>query len=295
MKYIVICLLCLTFCNVEVLSIDDSGKATENPHPNPAHSQLYRVDDTPWEGHLKTFKKHLFTDPSASRTELQNVARKLFGEHTLAEEWVPLYFRLSREGTEHLSDLKRMSELEIRMLTDINAQTYAKQIQHHREALKHYDELEKKVEGASSVPETHEQDEQKAPPKTEKGLDTKTGYEHYEVFHELLPTDPEAARAKLTAFSALAFHGHPLTKEWEELFFRLSREKEGTIPEVTRLFELKKQMLTDHSPEKHVKEIKNLETVIKDLKSVSKLLKRQGTLDTEKIPFNFDFNMVPLK
>lgn len=270
MRYVVICFLCLTSCSIE-LSIGDSSKSTEDPHPNLAHPQPYHIDNTLWTEDLETFKKYLPTDLSAARTELQNVAKKLFGEHTLAEEWVPLYFRLSREGTEHLSDLKRVSELEIRMLTDINAQTYAKQIQHHREALKHYEELAK----------------QKEPSKTEKGSDTKTGYEHYKAFHELLPTDPEAARAELTAFSALAFHGHPLTKEWEELFFRLCREKEGTLPEVLRFFELKKQMLEDHSPEKHAKEIEHLETAIKDIKSMSKLLKRQGNLDTQKMPFNF--------
>ncbi len=289
MRYIVICLLCLTFCRIEVLSFGDSGESTEISHPNPAHSQPYGIDDTLWAEHLDTFKKRLPTDPSAARTELQNIAKKLFGKHTLAEEWVPLYFRLSREGTEHLSDLKRVSELEIRMLIDINAQTYAKQIQHHREILAHYDELAKNFEDSGRpTPETHKQEEQKEPSKTEKGLDTKTGYEHYKTFHELLPTDPSAARAELTAFSVLAFHGHPLTKEWEELFFRLSREKEATVPEMLRLFELKKQMLEDHSPEKHAKEIENLETAIKDLKSVSRLLKLQGTLDTQKMPFNFN-------
>ena len=286
MRYIVICLLWLTLYSVEVLSIGDSGKSTEPSRPNPTYSQLSRIDDTLWAKHLETFKKRLPTDSKAARAELQNVAKKLFGQHTLAEEWVPLYFRLSREGTEHLSDLKRVSELEIRMLTDINAQTYAKQIQHHQEALEHYDELAKKFEVTSPTPETHEQDEQKAPSKIEKGLDTKTGYEHYKAFHELLPANPEAARVELAAFSALAFHGHPLTKEWEELYFRLSREKEATVPEMLQLFELKKQMLEDHSPEKHVKEIENLDTVIKDLKSMSKLLKRQGNLDTQKMPFN---------
>ena len=271
MRSIAICLLCLTLCSIEVPSSGDSGKSTETPHPNSTHSQPYRINDTLWAEHLDTFKKRLPTDPSAARTELRNIAKKLFGGHTLTEEWVPLYFRLSLEGTEHLSDLKRVSELEIRMLTDVNAQTYTKQIQHHLETLEHYNELAK----------------QKEPSKTGKVSDTKTGREHYKAFHELLPTDPEAARAELTAFSTLAFHGHPLTKEWEELFFRLSREKEATVPEMLRLFELKKQMLEDHSPEKHAKEIENLETAIKDLKSMSKLLKRQGNLDTQKMSFNF--------
>lgn len=288
MKYTVICLLCLTLCSVEVLSIDDSGKVTEIPHPNSTHSRPYRIDDTLWAEHLETFKKRLPTDPLAARTELHKVAKKLFGKHTLAEEWVVLYFRLSREGTKHLSDLKRVSELEIRMLTDINAQTYAKQIQHHQEILEQYNKLAKNFEDTNPTPKTHEQDEQKVPPKTGKGSNTKTGHEHYKAFHELLPTDPEAARAELTAFSALAFHGHPLTKEWEELYFRLSREKEGTLPEAIRLFELKKQMLEDHSSEKHAKEIESLETSIRNLKSISPVLKAQGTLDTKKFPVNLN-------
>ena len=271
MRYVVICFICLTSCSIGVLPIGDSGKSTENPHSNLAHFQPYRIDDTLWAEHLNTFKKHLPTNSEAARAELHKVAKRLFGEHTLAEEWAPLYFRLSQEGTEHLSDLKRLSELEIRMLTDINVQTYAKQIQHHREALEHYDKLAKQKESS----------------KTKKDSNTKTGYEHQKAFHELLPTDPEAARAELATFSALAFHGHPLTKEWEELFFRLSREKEATVPEALRLFELKKQMLEDHSPEKHAKEIESLEASIKALKSVSKLLKLQGTLDTQKMPFNF--------
>ena len=288
MKYTIICLLYLTFCGIGVLSFGDSVESTEPLHPNPVRSQSYRVDDTLWAEHLDTFKKRVPTALATARTELQNVAKKLFGRHVLAEEWVPLYFRLSREGTEHLSDLKRVSELEIRMLSDINAQKYAKQIQHHRKMLKHYGELEKLYEGAESTLETLEQEEQKELSKPEEDSDTKTGQEHYKAFHELLPTDTEAARAELASFSALAFHGHPLTKEWEGLFFRLSREKEATFPEVIRLLELKRQMLKDHSPEKHAKEIENLETAIKDFKPISELLKRQGTHNTQKMRFNFN-------
>ena len=288
MKYTIICLLYLTFCGIGVLSFGDSVESTEPLYPNPVRSQSYRIDDTLWAEHLDTFKKRLPTALATARTELQIVAKKLFGGHALAEEWVPLYFRLSREGTEHLSDLKRVSELEIRMLTHINAQEYTRQIQHYRKMLNHYDELKKMCEGAEPTLETREQDEQKEPSKTEVVSDSTTGQEHYKAFHELLPTDPEAARAELASFSALAFHGHPLTKEWEELFFRLSREKEGTFPEIIRLLELKKQMLKDHSLEKHAKEIEHLETAIKDLKPISKLLKRQGTHNTQKMRFNFN-------
>lgn len=288
MRYIIICLLYLTFCSIGILSFGHSGKHTEPPHPNPARSQPYRIDGTLWTEHLDTFKKRLLADPAAARSELQNVAKKLFGGHALADEWVPLYFRLSREGTEHLSDLKRVSELEIRMLTNINAQKYGRQIQHHRKMVEHYDELKKMCERSEPTLETREQEEKKELSKPEEDSDTKTGQEHYKAFHELLPTDTEAARAELASFSALAFHGHPLTKEWEELFFRLSREKEGTFPEIIRLLELKKQMLKDHSPEKHAKEIEHLETAIKDIKPLVEFFERQGTLNTQKTRFTLD-------
>ena len=287
MRHIIVCLLCLTFCNIESLSFGHSREPTESPHPNPAPAQSYRLDSTLWTEDLDTFKERLPADPTAARSELQNVAKKLFGGHSLTDEWVPLYFRLNREGTEHLSDLIRVSELEIRMLTHINAREFARQIQHHRKMLHHYDKLEKISEGAETTLETREQDEQKEPSKTEAILDAKTGQEHLHAFHELLQTDPKAARAELASFSALAFHGHPLTKEWEELFFRLSREKEGMIPEIIRFLELKKQMLKDHSPEKHAKEIENLETAIEDIKPLAEFLERQGTLNTQKTRFTF--------
>ncbi len=273
MRFLITCLIYLTMCGISVLSL----------HTNDAHSRLQSVDDTLWAEPLQTFKKFLKTDPEAARVELHNVAKTLFGEHILTEEWVPLYFRLSREGTDHLSDLKRMSELEIRMLTAIDVKKYAKQIERHRERLKHYDELSKIAEDEAPPPETLSPGEQEVP--------SKTGHEHSKAFHELLPTDPEAARAELAALSVLTFNGHRLAKEWEELYFRLSREKEGTLSEIIRLLELTKQMLKDHSPEKQAKEIEDLETTIKDLEPMRNLLKLQGGLDTQKIPFNF--NMAP--
>lgn len=270
MRILITCLIYLTICGTTVLSL----------HTNDAHFRLQRVDDTLWAEPLQTFKKFLKTDSEAARVELQNVAKTLFREHILTEEWVPLYFRLSREGTDHLSDLKRMSELEIRMLTAIDVKKYAKQIEHHRERLKHYDELSKIAEDEASTPEMLSPGEQQ--------VSSKTGHEHLKAFNELLPTDPEAARAKLGEFSVLTFHGHRLAKEWEELFFRLSREKEGTVSEIIRLLELKKQMLKDHSLEKHAEEIESLETAIKDLEPIRNLFKQQGTLDTQKFPFNFN-------
>ena len=109
-------------------------------HPAPeAKEYRYTPDDlissAIWAKHLKTFQKHLKTRPEAARAELQNVAKKLFHGHALIEEWVPLYYRLSREGTEHLTDIQRVSDLEIRMLTALNAEKYGLQIQQHQHAM----------------------------------------------------------------------------------------------------------------------------------------------------------------
>ena len=268
MRCLITCLIYLTMCGFTLLSW----------HANDAHSRTPRVDDTLWVEPLQTFKKLLKTDPDAARVELQNVAKTLFGEHILTEEWVPLYYRLSREGTDYLSDLKRVSELEIRMLTAVDVKEYSKQIKHHRERLKHYDELSKIAVDEAPIPEARSSEEHE--------VSSKSVYEHSKAFHELLPTDPKAARAELAAFSVLMFHGHRLAKDWEELFFRLSREKVATLSEIIRLFELQKQMLKDYSPEKHAKEIEDLETAIRNFEPVRNALKLQGALDTQKIPFN---------
>lgn len=268
MRFLITCSIYFTLCGITLLSL----------HTNDAHSRTQRVDDTLWAEPLQTFKKLLKTNPDAARVELQNVAKTLFGEHILTEEWVPLYYRLNREGTDYLSDLKRMSELEIRMLTAVDAKKYAKQIKHHRERLIHYDELSKIAVDEAPTPETRSSEEQE--------VSSKSVYEHSKAFHELLPTDPEAARAELAAFSVLMFHGHRLAKDWEELFFRLSREKVATLSEIIRLFELQKQMLKDHSTEKHAKEIEDLETAIRNFEPIRNALKLQGALDTHKIPFN---------
>ena len=92
-----------------------------------------------WAKQLQTFQKRLETKPDTAGTELKKVAQKLFNGHPLAEEWVPLYLRLSRDGTDYLTDIQRVSELEIRMLTAINADKHALQIQQHQAAIKEHE------------------------------------------------------------------------------------------------------------------------------------------------------------
>lgn len=281
MKTLILYTLTLMFCCIGALSV----------HTHEGDFHYPGVNAAPRAAQLETFHKLLKTDVDAARAELQKVASTVFGGHTLADEWVPLYFRIIREGTEHLSDIKRIHELEIRMLMAIDAEKHAEQIQYHREALKHYEELASVGGDQLPVPNKTPSDEQErsaetvqAPEVAEKP-NAQIDHQHFIKFHELLPHDVEAARKELDAFAALAFHGHPRTEDWKALFFRLSRQKEATVLEIIQLLELKKQMLKDNDAERHTKEIKNLESSIKQFKSLKRTFERQGTPD-QKISFN---------
>lgn len=111
-------------------------------HPSPLGSRRVAAADK-WKRealkHLAEFNVLKNNDTAAARTKLSEIAKIRFGTHILADEWIPLYFRLSREGKGRISDIKRFAELEMRMLTDIDAEKYAEQIQRHQQTLETYD------------------------------------------------------------------------------------------------------------------------------------------------------------
>lgn len=249
MKILTYCTLILMFCGIGGLSV----------HPDDELSHASRADILPLEQY------------SVKHQELLKEAKEMFEEHPLTKEWVPLNLRIKSEGTQYLSDIERVYELKIRMLTDIDAEQHVKQIQQHQEALKHCKNLHKVI-GDQRL---------KKPITTTKVWDIA-----YKTFFELLPDNSEAARTALDIFAVMAFKNHRLTKEWKELFFRLCRDKKAFHSEAIRVFELKKQMLTDIDAKRHAKEIKNLADVIKESNRVQKILERQGYPD-EKMTFNF--------
>ena len=111
-----------------------------------------------WKGealkHLARFESLKVKDPDAARIALSEIVKIRFGAHDLADEWIALYFRLSRAGKGQISDLKRLVELEIRILTDVGAEKHAEQIDRHRQALKRYDELVITLKNEDKNPET---------------------------------------------------------------------------------------------------------------------------------------------
>lgn len=134
----VITALFFLILGVTLLGLWNIGISEKAPEPEPK-PPLFTPEDLVshaiWARHLKTFQKRLETRPEAARTELEKVGTKLFNGHLLVEEWVPLFYRLSREGTEHLTDIQRVSELEIRMLTALDAEKYGLQIEQHQHAM----------------------------------------------------------------------------------------------------------------------------------------------------------------
>ncbi len=270
MKITILCTLVFMIGCIGILSV-------------PAHeSDSHRViDHELWGAQLVTFQKLLKTAPDDARAELQNVGKKIFEKHTLVSEWVPLYFRLSLEGTEHPSDIKRVHELELRMLTAIDAEKYADQIQHHREALEDAEALAAAIGKDHPIPKKTGQE-----PVAAETPNADIAHQHYKKFHERLPHDVDAARKELDAFAALAFQGHPRTGEWKALFFQYSLEKECTVAEMLAFLELKKQMLKDIDASRHAQEIKGLDSALKQLTSISKIFEKQGTLATEKVSFD---------
>ena len=111
--------------------------------------------------------------------------------------------------------------------------------------------------------------------------------QHLKRFSELISTDPDGARKELDAYLVVAgFHEHPLAKALKELMFRTAQEGGATIPEITRLMEIKKQIRTDIDPEKHAVEIKMLTSSLEQIKLVAKMYERDGKANA-KIPFGF--------
>ena len=299
MRFGIMNLLCLVLCTLGTFSFGELEDTSETAPP-----QLSLVSDTLWAEQLTTFQKLLKTDAKAARAELQQVANTLFGGHRLAEEWVPLYFRISQNGTEHPSDAKRVSELEIRMLTEINFKKYSVQIHRHQEAFQRFADMEKSFQSHSHAPSPHS--EKPVPTSKSKvlrlarkhaaafeklhGTDAEVlrlGRKHAAAFEKLRDTDAEAARAELVSLFALQYGEHPLVEKLVDTVLALAPKKRVTYPEVIELTELQLQLMKGTDAQKHAEAIQTAERSLEKLKNISNLLRKQGSLETETIRFHF--------
>ena len=150
MRFVMINLffVCLLLFGIGYLAFghDETGTISE-PH-------AHQAGDASWDAALETFYTLLKIDPEAARVELQNVAKDLFNEHPRTEEWVELFYQvfyqISLKETEQngiepplklISDLIGVYELGLEMLTAMDTEKYATEIQLHREALEYYTEF----------------------------------------------------------------------------------------------------------------------------------------------------------
>lgn len=267
-------ILCLMLLGIGAIAFG------ETVPPLPArYTQTHLVSSTLWTKNLERFQNLLTTNSDAARTELEHVAKNLFAGHLLAEEWVPLYFRISRDGTEHLSDVLRVSELEIRMFTSLNAKKHAKQIRQHQAALRRY---------TQNINSDAAEKQQVAPQNLQAAKKTRAEKidKHVAAYEKLLPTDPDAAHAELVKYAKVTFGEHDLRDEWIALYFRLTREKESTVSEMVQVLTLAKQMLEDNFPDIAAEAIEKIESPLKVFKSLSEL---QGNR-LEKTPFQFSLS-----
>ena len=84
---------------------------------------------------MSVFDSLLSTDPAAARAAMTEVAEIRFGKHPLVDEWSELGFRLFRDRKVNVLEMKRYLELEIQLLTAVDAETHAKGIQEHQVSL----------------------------------------------------------------------------------------------------------------------------------------------------------------
>lgn len=261
MRFTITCVLYLIFYSFGCPSYGHQDTTKEN-----TLSHTHLVSDILWAKHLESFKERLDTKPEAARLELQNIAKKLFNKHLLVDEWIPLYFRLNQNGTDHLSDVTRLSELEIRMLTDIDTIKYATQIQSHQEILTQLNRNANVFHRHDHIPE-------------EKNIKTKPSTSQLDLRNERLRTDLEAVRTELLKQAiSRGYVEHPHLEKWVSIGVKLFTTDSSTLGDVTTFVELQIQMLKDSAPETESEKIQELERTLADLNKFSKERKIAGPI-----------------
>ena len=85
---------------------------------------------------LNNFLTLLPENPKAAREQIAKIGKLRYGDHPLVNEWVEYLFRFSREGKALILELVRQTEIEIQILTDIDAEKHAEEIATYQKALK---------------------------------------------------------------------------------------------------------------------------------------------------------------
>ena len=151
MRFLLATLTYLPFFVIGCAIFRPSSESVSNLQQNHSHADNEIAGGTK---HITAFKSLRLTDPEAARAELFKAAKIRYREHPLVDEWVELVFHLSRDGKGSILTLKRVLELEIQMLSDVDAKKHAKQIEKHQESLKEYDKIVEILKAQGDDPES---------------------------------------------------------------------------------------------------------------------------------------------
>ena len=268
---------------------------------NESHSKSTPSDGIP---SFLAFKSLESIPVDATRDDITALAKKRFGNHPQLEDWIQLCFQLRRQGYAPLTDLKRFAELQVEMLTDVDAEKHAEQILAYQGALKEIEVISQmpiKAEVPDGMPIQYSLPFEASAAVTFTGAHTHispservaaadkwehAALKHLAEFNVLKNNDIVAARTELLEIARIRFGTHILADEWIPLYLRLSREGSGRISDIIRFAELEMRMLTDIDAEKHAEQIQqhrqNIETYAKRIQ----IFKGEGkNLETLTVKF----------
>lgn len=133
----------------------------ENPRQVPQHmnhSDTKGLKNHGWNDEafqsLAVFQSLIATDIEAARAEISKISKIRFGSHPLTDEWSKFFFRLSRDRKGNVLDIRRYLELEIQLLSDVDAKMFTEGIQEHQLALKQIDLLINMIRSQGDDPKT---------------------------------------------------------------------------------------------------------------------------------------------
>ena len=126
-------------------------------HGDTKDPKNYGWDDEALQ-HLAVFRSLLSTDVEEARAEITKIAQIRFGTHPLADEWSKLFFRLYRDRKGSTLDMRRYWELEMQLLSDVDAKAYAEGIRDYQLGLKQIDVIIKMISSQGDDPKTIEAD-----------------------------------------------------------------------------------------------------------------------------------------
>ncbi len=217
---------------------------------------------------------------TASLNDISAFAKKRYNNHSLSEEWVKRCFDLRQRKKGTFLELKRFAELHIQIMSEVDAVKYAEEMTAYQGALR---ELDRVAELGGNAIYTLPLDVEVRPDLREEQTQIIVTYDwdlamrkHLIRLQVLQKKNPREAQAKVNTVAKIRFENHSLTDEWRALYFRLSRDRRGTLSDVKRLSELEIRMFTDIDPEEYSEPIQKHRGLMKLYDQVIKKFKDAG-------------------